>query len=179
MDVFVWVDTERENEKKQNWMSAVYLKAMLSRDASTKIGAIIVGPNEETRSSGYNGMPRGVDDDNEWRHERPQKYFYFEHAERNAIYNAARVGIPTDGCTMYTQGTPCADCARAIIQAGIKKVVVHKRFDDFNSKKWSESAGYTQEMFNESGVELEVWDGDILEIAGLHSGQEIGRSEDE
>ena len=75
---------------------------------TTKIGAVIVGPDREIRSTGYNGFPRGVNDDVPERHERPFKYFYTPHAELNAILNAARVGTPTKDCTMYvTTRPPC------------------------------------------------------------------------
>ena len=76
-------------------------------------------------STGYNSFPRGIDDNVAERQERPEKYFWFEHAERNAIYNAARIGVSTKGCTMFlTCDIPCADCARGIINAGIIKVYV-------------------------------------------------------
>lgn len=94
-----------------------------SKDKSTKVGAVIVGPNNEVLSVGWNGFPRGVNDDVEERHERPAKYEWTEHGERNAIYNAARHGIRLDGTTLYTTHDPCADCARAIVQSGIRHVV--------------------------------------------------------
>src|SRR5678816_3286831 len=86
--------------------------ATWSKDRSTKVGCVIVGPSREIRSTGYNGFPRGVNDDVDERHARPMKYAYCEHAERNAIYNAARVGIPLEGCTLYCAadkltGPPC------------------------------------------------------------------------
>jgi len=56
-----------------------------SKDRSTKVGVVIVGPENEVRALGYNGFPRGIDDDAPDRHERPEKYLWVEHAERNAI----------------------------------------------------------------------------------------------
>lgn len=104
--------------------------ARKSKDGSTRVGAVIVGPDRDQRAGGFNGLPRGVVDDPArfpWsasRHRRPEKYSWYEHAERNAIYNAARTGVATGGCTMYTAGgPPCADCARAVIQCGIVEVV--------------------------------------------------------
>jgi dCMP deaminase len=104
--------------------------ARKSKDESTRVGAVIVGPDHDQRAGGFNGLPRGVVDDPvrfPWsasRHRRPEKYSWYEHAERNAIYNAARAGVATGGCTMYVAGgPPCADCARAVIQAGIVEVV--------------------------------------------------------
>lgn len=131
-----------------------------SKDRSTKVGAVIVGPDNEVRSIGYNGFPRGVDDEVEHRHERPTKYLFAEHAERNAIYNAARVGIPTKGCTLYltskpSRFPPCADCARAIIQAGITRVAMEEIDHDSEAyKRWKESSAATFEMFFEAGIQF-------------------------
>lgn len=123
--------------------------AKRSKDTSTKVGAVIVGRNREIRSTGYNGMPRGVNDDVAERYERPLKYKWFEHAERNAIYNAARVGIPVEKCTMYVALYPCTDCARAIIQAGISWVVVA---DFVVPERWWADACQSAIMFREGGV---------------------------
>jgi dCMP deaminase len=134
--------------------------SLYSKDRSTKVGAIIVGPDGEIRSTGYNGFPRNVDDDVEHRHERPTKYLFAEHGERNAIYNAARVGIPTKGCTLYVTSNPskfppCADCARAIIQSGITRVVQERLDHDSEAaKRWKESSTATFEMFAEAGIEF-------------------------
>lgn len=109
------------------------LAASWSKDPSTKVGAVIVDPvSLAILSTGYNGFPRRVrehmvDDPDaldEVRWTRPEKYRWVEHAERNAIYNAARLGARTEGMVMFVnwEPTPCADCARAIIQAGITAV---------------------------------------------------------
>ena len=105
-----------------NWVEYFYNIAEQvkekSKDERTKIGAVIVGKDKEIVSTGYNSFPRGIEDYKKERQERPEKYYWFEHAERNAIYNAARIGVSTKGCTMYlTCGIPCADCARGIIKA--------------------------------------------------------------
>ena len=94
-----------------------------SKDKHTQIGAVIVGTDNEIISTGYNSLPRGIDDYRPERYDRPEKYNWMEHAERNAIYNAARIGVSTKGARMYmTCGMSCIDCARAIIQAGIRWV---------------------------------------------------------
>ncbi len=72
-----------------------------SKDRRTKIGAVIVGPDNEIVSTGYNSFPRGIDDDVEERQVRPEKYYWFEHAERNSIYNAARIGVRLKDTKMY------------------------------------------------------------------------------
>lgn len=98
------------------------LVATWSKDRSTQVGAVAVGPKREVRAMGYNGFPRGVDDNVEERHERPAKYAWTEHAERNCIYNATRIGVSLDGCALYCTHFPCADCARGVIQSGISSL---------------------------------------------------------
>lgn len=126
-----------------------------SKDRSTKVGAIITGPDNEIISTGYNGFPRGVDDNIDSRHERPIKYSYTEHAERNAIFNAARHGTALKGCTLYINFSlhPCPDCARAIIQSGISTVIGVKD-KPFSGKgnHWLESFKISEEMFKEAGI---------------------------
>lgn len=124
----------------------------LSKDQSTQLGAVIVGPDKEIRSTGYNSFPRGIEDHFDYRQQRPQKYFYFEHAERNAIYNAGRVGVPLKGSTLYCKWPPCADCARACIQVGIVEIVYEEM--PTNRPGWMESFAAAQEMLNEAGIRL-------------------------
>jgi len=96
-----------------------------SKDRRTQIGAVIVGKDNEIVTTGYNSFPRGINDDVEERQQRPEKYFWFEHAERNAIYNAARIGVSLRDTTMYlTCGIPCSDCARNEVYKCFKKVVL-------------------------------------------------------
>lgn len=134
--------------------------ATKSKDRATKIGAIIVGPDNEIRSTGYNGFPRGINDDIDDRHNRPNKYMYTEHAERNAIYSAARTSISVNKCRMYIDYYPCADCARAIIQSGISKILINKR--DWENRvayweqRWKESCDCAKEMLHEANIEIEL-----------------------
>lgn len=130
-----------------------------SKDNSTKVGCAIVGPDKEIRSTGYNGMPRGVDDNNPKRYERPTKYSFFEHAERNAIYNATLFGTSLRDCSIYVTVVPCADCARAIIQSGIKEVFFQTPNETDEKSKisgWRESVKFSLEMFEESGVKYNI-----------------------
>lgn len=126
--------------------------AARSKDRSTKVGCVIVGPDNEIRSTGYNSFPRGIDDANEDRHQRPEKYLWTEHAERNAIYSAARVGVPLKGCRAYLPWFPCMDCARALVQAGIVELIATK--PDLNDPKWGEDFKRVGTLFEESGVSL-------------------------
>jgi dCMP deaminase len=106
-------------------MALAQLVATWSKDRGRKVGAVIVGPDNEVRSTGFNGIPRGVDDDVEERHDAAsgEKYLWVSHAERNAIYNAALLGVSTKGCTIYVPWYPCIDCAKAIVQSGIGRIV--------------------------------------------------------
>lgn len=126
-----------------------------SKDQSTQIGAVIVGEDNEVLSTGYNSFPRGLDDTKEERQERPEKYFWFEHAERNAIYNAARVGTPLKGSRIYlTSGLPCMDCARGIVNSGIKKVYCKQVCTTKNKEMWEEQQKRSLKLLNECGVEV-------------------------
>jgi len=126
-----------------------------SKDKSTQIGAVIVGIDNEVLSTGYNSFPRGLDDTKEERQERPEKYFWFEHAERNAIYNAARIGVSLKNSTIYlTSGLPCMDCARGIVNSGIKVVWCKTECTTKNKEKWVESQMKSQQLLNECGVQV-------------------------
>jgi dCMP deaminase len=119
---------------------------------------VLVGKDNSIVSTGYNSFPRGINDDIDERQERPEKYFWFEHAERNAIYNAARIGVSTLGTTMYmTCDISCADCARGIISAGITKVVFRTSKKEW-PEIWKQSAERSIQMFKESGVVVEYYD---------------------
>jgi|SRR5208282_122113 len=128
-----------------------------SKDHDRKVGCLIVGPNREIRSTGYNGFPRGVDDDVPERHLIPAKYLWTEHPERNAIYNAANVGIPLHGCSIYVAGFPCMDCARAIVQSGITSVVSYE--PDLNNPKWSEDFKNVLQLLSEASINLRYFRG--------------------
>lgn len=124
-----------------------------SKDKSTQIGAVIVGEDNEVLSTGYNSFPRGMYDYVEERQKRPEKYFWFEHAERNAIYNAARVGTPLKNSTIYlTSGLPCMDCARGIVNSGIKEVYCKEVCTTKNKDKWDESQMKSYQLLSECGV---------------------------
>jgi len=155
------------------FMNMVYLIAMKSKDENTHIGAVIVGSDNEIITTGYNGLVRGIKDDLPERQEKPEKYFWFEHAERNAIYNAVRIGVSLMGCKIYTNGIPCADCARAIIQSGIKEVIVDRRWNEDNSEKWADNAKRSKIMFEEACVKVRYVDVELLEISKFRDGREF------
>jgi dCMP deaminase len=129
--------------------------AARSKDPNTQVGCIIAGPAHEIRSTGYNSLPRGIRDDVPERLERPTKYLWMEHAERNAIYNAARCGTPLEGCTIYIQIMPCMDCARAIVQAGIREVVVSReRMGQYSSDYYDEHFRQVETLFDEAAIKV-------------------------
>jgi len=130
------------------------LVALQSRDPSTKVGAIIVSQDDQILSTGFNGFPRGVRDFDVRYFDRETKYKLIEHAERNAIYNAARTGTSLLEATLYVPWMPCHECARAIIQSGIKRIYIGDFGDEELKERWKESWRYSKIMFKESNVEL-------------------------
>jgi dCMP deaminase len=129
--------------------------ARFSKD-TTHVGAALIGVDGEGGPWGYNGATRGslADEGTDPRKERPEKYWWYEHAERNAIYAAARVGYPTKGCTMVVTHPPCMDCARALVQSGIKKVIWRAGDDAFN-QRWWEHRVRVLALFEECGVDYD------------------------
>ena len=157
-------------------MSMAYLMSYRSPDDSTKVGSVITSKDHVHIASGYNGLPRGMKN-TPARQKRPEKYFYFEHGERNAIYNGSRIGANMElAYTIYIPWLPCADCARAIIQTGIEEVVVHKSgqaaFEDSRDDHgWGDSQEAAFEMFDECGVSFRWYEGPIIgELHGFYSG---------
>ena len=124
--------------------------AQWSKDPSTKVGAVIVRPNRTIASVGYNGFPRGVNDD-ERLNDRPYKYAMTVHAEANAILSANE---RLDGCTLYvTPLSPCSSCASILIQSGIKRVVAYM---PYQPEHWADSFAIARTMLDEAGVHWEI-----------------------
>ena len=143
---------------KEYFRGIAHQVKLKSKDRYTQIGAIVVGKDNQIVSTGYNSFPRGIDDTLDERQERPEKYYWFEHAERNSVYNAALIGVSTKGCTMYlTCGIPCSDCSRGIINSGISKIVC-ERVGGAVGNLWDEHAKRSLEMFNEAGVVIEYYE---------------------
>lgn len=142
----------RTQKWDQRYMDLAKQVGSWSKDRGTKVGAVIVADAGQIIATGYNGFPRGVDDDVEARHQRPAKYQWTEHAERNAIYNAARSGVPTEGTTIYVPWFPCTDCTRAIIQSGIRLLVAYRPEND--NPRWSEDFGVSLTMLTDAKVQI-------------------------
>jgi len=125
--------------------------AKWSKDPSRKIGAVIVGNMGQIISQGFNGLPRGIEDLTERYENREEKYRFTVHAEANAIYNAIHNGSSCSNSTIYITGLPaCHECAKAIIQVGIRRVVM----DTPPIDNWKESAELSLRMFSESGIQV-------------------------
>jgi dCMP deaminase len=157
-----------------------YIVAQDSPDPSTQNGALLWNPAGDLIGVDCNRFPEGVEYTAE-RWERPLKYEVIEHAERNAIYWAAAAGRKTLGSTMVAPWAACSDCARAIIQAGVKRLVRHKQATIHGAggstgEKWDDSISTADMMLKEGGVEVIDIDwcfheriGPVLEIR--HAGE--------
>lgn len=132
------------------FMGIAHLSALRSKDPNTQVGAVIVDEDKKVVSIGYNGFPKGCDDDTyPWTSEGStleSKYAYVVHAELNAILNSPR---SVKGCTIYVSLFPCHECAKAIIQSGIKCIV-------YESDKYSDSDSVqaSKRMLKSAGVAL-------------------------
>jgi len=157
-------NTPKTPDWNEWFLQQVYLVAKKSKDPDTRIGAIIVR-GKQIISSGYNGIPAGVQDPLE--NDSPKlrkrlftsywKRFFCEHAERNAIYQAAKFGISTQNATLITPGIPCADCTRGAIQAGISKLIIHKEWPNLRHRKfWIDTVRASTEMLEEAQIPIEV-----------------------
>lgn len=131
--------------------------ASWSKDPSAQIGAVIVGVQGQLLSQGYNGFPRGIaDTDERWKN-REEKYQYVVHAEMNAIYNAGLNGAQLKDSTLYVYGLPtCSECAKGVIQTGIKRVVMSST--ENLPERWVKSMALTRSMFEEAGIEVKIID---------------------
>ena len=139
------------NKWDKRFLEMAKLVASWSKDPSTKVGTIAVR-NRTVIAQGYNGFPRGINDDDRLDN-RTIKYMYIVHSEMNAIYNAAENGVSLKGSTIYTVGLPvCHDCAKGLIQVGIKRVVTP---EIETPERWLKSLSLTEEMFKEANI---AWD---------------------
>ena len=126
--------------------------AALSKDPSTKVGALVIDRRGAIRATGYNGFPRGVDDDPRRYADRPTKLKLIAHAEANAIANAAAVGTPLDGCSLVVTKFPCHECAKLVINAGIAHVLAPKPVGS-----WVDSNNTATFMLVEAGVTIDTY----------------------
>ena len=132
-------------------------EAANSDDNETKLGCVVRNPKGDIIARGHNALPFGVHRTPPERLARPGKYAWIEHAERNAIYSAARSGTSLRRCTMYVELMPCADCARGIIQSGIKEVVVSQdRMQAYSNSAYREQHIIAETLFKEAGIRVRM-----------------------
>ena len=148
-----------------NWdeyfMGMALLSSLRSKDPNTKVGACIVDGDHKVVSIGYNGMPRGVDENQiSWNRGEglDSKYLYVCHAEFNAILNT-RDGTALKGCTLYVTLFPCNECTKAIIQTGIREVV----YADNKYEQTTETQA-SLKMLKLAGIKIRKYEGRLPEI---------------
>ncbi|HAN30866.1 MAG TPA: hypothetical protein DCQ06_04660 [Myxococcales bacterium] len=127
-----------------------------SKDPSTQVGCVVVGEDREIRSTGFNGFPRGIVDDEARLADRAQKYQFICHAEENAIMHAARIGVSLKNCAAYVTWPPCTRCARSLIQAGVTEV--YYPADCEIPERWLEDFDSSTGMMKEAGVRIVLVD---------------------
>ena len=123
-----------------------------SKDPSTKVGCVVVGEDREIRSTGFNGFPRGIEDDPDRLEDREQKYPLICHAEENAIMHAARIGVSLKGCVAYVTWPPCTRCSRSLIQAGVVEVVYPDSIEI--PERWEADFEMSGSMMKEAGIKV-------------------------
>jgi dCMP deaminase len=139
-----------KNKWRDHFFAMTTHVASLSKDPSTKVGAVIVDNKRRIVGTGYNGFPRGVYDGPEVYEDRDAKLARVVHAEVNAILNARG---PVDGCDLYvTPLHPCNECTKVIIQAGIKRVFTVP----MEQRRYNDTWRVAMEMFEQAGVEIIV-----------------------
>lgn len=129
----------------------------LSKGRNTKVGCKVMALDCSVLSEGYNGAPRGssADEHNDVRNVKPEKYYWFAHAESNAVAQAAKHGMALNNSIMVVTHMPCTSCAKSIIQAGIKHVFTYEPIGKYLDS-WYEELSRTIRLFRECGVELYV-----------------------
>ena len=136
------------NKWDTRFMELAHRVALWSKDPATQVGAVIVNERKQIVGIGFNGFPRGIEDDEEKYKDRDTKLLYVCHAERNALDNCL-VDLHNQNTTIYCTFFPCTDCAKGIIQRGVRRVVT--------TISMSERYHPTQvlDMFQQAGIKLE------------------------
>ena len=143
------------------FMGVSILSAQRSKDPNTQVGACIVSENNRILSMGYNGLPNGLPDEEfPWNRDGEEnKYFYTTHSELNAILNYR--GGSLEGSKLYVTLFPCNECAKAIIQSGIRNVVYDsdkyaEADSTIASKRMFDAAGVTYRQYERTGRKIEI-----------------------
>lgn len=141
---------------KKRWdlrfLEMAKLIASWSKDPSTRVGCVIVGPDREIRSTGFNGFPRGIADTLTRYNDREQKYPLVCHGEENAILHAARIGVSIKGCVAYGTWPPCTRCARSFAQVGISEIIYPAGIEI--PDRWRADFDMSLALLREAGVRV-------------------------
>jgi dCMP deaminase len=141
------------NKWDKRYMDLAKQVGTWSKDPSKQIGAVAIGSKGQVLAQGYNGFPRGIDDNESRLNTKETKYKYVVHAEMNLIYNATFNGISLNGSTVYVSGLPvCSECAKGLIQVGVKQIVMSKDSLEGADEKWLDSFELTIALLNEAGI---------------------------
>ena len=144
----------------QHFLGLALYHSKLSKDPSTRVGSVIVGPDREIISAGFNGFPRGIADTPERLNDRDTKLKLVVHAEMNALLAAARTGMRLKGCTLYLAATdesglvwggpPCTRCVVEIIQVGIGEIVSYPV--KAIPSRWHDDLAMARKLIEEAGI---------------------------
>lgn len=150
-----------DNKAKKYIKLAQYNAELFSKDPHTKVGCIALSFDfSRVLSTGINGFPRHLNDNDPSRWERPAKYLRVCHAESNTVANAARTGTPLDGSVVVVTKFPCSTCTKLLIQAGVRKV--YSMCPDYQSEMWGEDARISEDMLTEAGVDVVKFSSDDI-----------------
>ena len=138
-------------DKALQFMKVAESFAEMSKD-TTKVGCVILDKDTNgILSSGFNGFPRGVQEDIESRWQRPEKYSFVVHSEANAVCQSSNSSASLRNATCVVTMYPCSDCTKLLIQAGVRRIVTKEPSEDLK-KRWGESFRYSKLMLEETGV---------------------------
>lgn len=153
--------TKKDIRWHKHFLGMALYHSRMSKDPSTRVGCVIVGPDREILSGGFNGFPRGIADTDERLNDRDTKLKLIVHAELNAILAAAKKGVQLDGSTLYLAahrsggrewwgGPPCTRCTVEIAQAGIRRIVSAPLKAD---SKWHDDLKFAIQLIAEAEIE--------------------------
>lgn len=151
----IWSENQSYN------LNEIFLKLKeisdFSRDPHTKVGCAIVDNKQRILMMGYNDYPDTLNelDITQEMKTRPEKYHWIEHAERNTIFACARKNISLKNRTMITNLCPCIDCARAIVESSISRIITHRPNDGLETvTRWKEHMIRSLTLFDKSNVNV-------------------------
>jgi dCMP deaminase len=141
------------NEQETALLELAQRVAEHSPDRSRKVGVVLMDKDYKIITAGCNTLPLNIPHEDQYL-TRPAKYDWTEHAERNAIYEAAREGHATKGCTIILPWFPCVECARAIVQAGVSRIVAS--YPDVDDPTWGAGFKIGLALFEKAGVQFDI-----------------------